>query len=423
MKKTVNINLAGQPFIIDEDAYDMLSDYLLTLRQAFVATGESDITPDIEIRMAELFEDALSSSASIITITDVENVIERIGRPETILEEIDGINITGDSNDKNFTKEEPESLNDTSSTPPPLPIQKRLYRDPSNRLLGGVCSGLSWYLGIDPVWMRLITVGLCFLSFSVAGIAYLVLWIIVPEANTPYERLQMMGESPSMDNIGKMVTDNYRDSASVSCPSDNKAEHRLATTLTQIASLLGKCIMAVIAVISVPVVFTILITLLVLAFVLLVFNVDALQTVFPQWNPDQIYWAAHPMVDTNILCAIGWLMTAGIPAAVIGWMCFKGLSGRPGSISKGAGITLTAFFLAGLLTAVITTMTLGIHDYEPFEFLDYDNYHREIPEACDTDNAVDHELELIDESIDSIFAHADRIVARADSISSRALQK
>lgn len=204
MKKTYNINIAGYGFIIDEDAYTILDSYLSTLGQACGRAGQGETASDIEQRIAEIFMERrmlCPDSPLIISRRDVEEVIGRMGTPEEIVDvETEAVSPAGPS----------------VPPPPPYgvgPVQKRLYRDIDHRLLGGVCSGLAWYLNIDVVWVRLIMVALAFLSGSVMVLIYIVLWIVIPPARSPYERMQMMGVDPSVSNVGKVVTGAYTPSA------------------------------------------------------------------------------------------------------------------------------------------------------------------------------------------------------------------
>lgn len=198
MKKTYNINIAGYGFVIDEDAYDMLHSYLSTLAEVCNRSDQRETAIDIEQRIAEIFSDKFDGSHPyIISLSDVEEVISRMGAPEEIV-------------DVEVAQGAPSASSATPPPPPPFgataPIEKRLYRDLDNRVLGGVCSGLGWYLGIDPVWIRIIFVVLAFISGTTLALIYIVLWIIVPAAKSPFERMQMMGVDPSMSNVGKVVT-------------------------------------------------------------------------------------------------------------------------------------------------------------------------------------------------------------------------
>lgn len=195
MKKTYNINISGMSFVIDEDAYDILDSYLATLQQVCSRAGQAETADDIERRFAEIFAESHAGGRQIITKTFVEEIIGRIGSPEEIVE----------------IEVEPAG----APVPPPPPgvctvrTEKRLFRDTEHKVLGGVCSGLAWYIGIDVVWIRLVMVALAFLSGSVMAVIYIILWIAVPPAKTPLERMQMMGVDPSVRNVGRMVTGAY----------------------------------------------------------------------------------------------------------------------------------------------------------------------------------------------------------------------
>lgn len=200
MKKTYNINLAGYAFVIDDDAYEMLDGYLSALTEICRRTGEPETAADIEQRIAEVFVERLNlSGRRIITRQDTETVISQIGSPEEIM----GVSAEAGPS-------APEAP--TQPTPPPTghyPIKKRLYRDLYNRVFGGVCSGLGWYLGIDPVWVRIAWVVLTLITGSTLAWIYVILWICIPGARTPYERMQMMGVDSSVSNVGKFVTEQY----------------------------------------------------------------------------------------------------------------------------------------------------------------------------------------------------------------------
>lgn len=198
MKKTFNINICGYRFIIDEDAYQILDSYLSTLSEICRKNGESETAIDIEQRVAEILTEKVKVYPNqIVTRTDVEEIIERIGTPEEIIE-----------------VEVPEYQGAVSATTPPpfknhKQFKKKLYRDVNDKVIGGVCSGLGWYLGIDPVWIRVLAVAAIFLSASWALWLYIILWIVIPAARTPFQRMQMMGIDPSMQNVGKVVTGQY----------------------------------------------------------------------------------------------------------------------------------------------------------------------------------------------------------------------
>ena len=225
MTKTVNINLGGTGFTIDEPAYDMLDKYLKTLAEVCGSVGDQEAALDIEQRVAEILYERYAAGG-IVGIKDIEEIIVRIGDPEEIVEM--------------ECQEEQSGARAAAVTPPPLIVPaagKRLYRDPQNRVLGGVCGGLGWYFGIDPVWLRLIFAGLCFLSLSTAVIAYIVMWIVIPKANTITQQLQMRGMASTVGNVGKFITESMLPAAPLAPQGAGK---RFAATLTDILGWIGK---------------------------------------------------------------------------------------------------------------------------------------------------------------------------------------
>jgi phage shock protein C len=186
MKKTLSINIRGIVFNIDEDAYQKLNNYLSTIYRHYKnQPGCDEIVSDIENRVVELFQERLTQNKQVITNADVDEVIAILGRPSDFDRELE------------------------DDTPPP-PGQKRthgpkrLYRDPENRAIGGVCSGLGAYFNVDPVWFRLAFV-LAVIFAGTGILLYLILWIILPPARTVSERLEMRGEKINIDNIEKSV--------------------------------------------------------------------------------------------------------------------------------------------------------------------------------------------------------------------------
>lgn len=184
MKKTYTINISGNVFHIEEDAFDKLQDYLYSLSQYFSnQPGGQEIISDIESRIAELFSAKINENQESVTLEWVEEVISKMGRPEDFM----------------------SAEESTRVTPKGERIKKRLYRDAENRVLGGVCSGLSAYFNIDPVILRILFILLVFVGVGISAVIYLVLWIVVPKAATTAQRLEMRGEEPTISNIQKTI--------------------------------------------------------------------------------------------------------------------------------------------------------------------------------------------------------------------------
>ena len=186
MKKTFSVNLGNRVYNIDEDAYLKLSAYLERIEGHFSDLKErEDIMNDIELRISELFTERLGVNKQVVTLADVDEVIRIMGDPH----EISG------------SEEEPQSTRERRCGP------KRIYRDPDDRIGAGVCSGLAAYTNIDPVIMRLIFVVLLFMG--IGALAYVILWMVVPEAKTTAQKLEMRGDSVNASNIGNFFRDEF----------------------------------------------------------------------------------------------------------------------------------------------------------------------------------------------------------------------
>jgi len=187
MKKTLTVNISGVVFHIDEDAYNVLNDYLQSIKQHFARTeGGDEIVSDIEARIAEMLKERIGDEKQVITIDDIEEVIKVIGQPSEFGEEI-GEEPTSHKTDSNGKK------------------TKRLYRDPDNEILGGVCGGMGAYFRTDPVWFRIAFVVACLPGLGTPLLIYIILWAIIPEANTATEKLEMKGEKVNISNIEKSI--------------------------------------------------------------------------------------------------------------------------------------------------------------------------------------------------------------------------
>jgi phage shock protein PspC (stress-responsive transcriptional regulator) len=192
MKTTVKINLNGQIFTLDDDAYQALKEYLDAISKRFRDMEEgSEIISDIESRIAELFQSKVNDKKEVITIEDVTDVINIMGQPEDFLED-DGME------------------GDTGSSYASRKKSRKYYRDGDNAIFGGVCSGLAAYFGIENWLMRLLWV-IFFIATGggVMFILYIVLWIAVPKAITAAEKLEMRGEKVTVSNIEKTVKEEY----------------------------------------------------------------------------------------------------------------------------------------------------------------------------------------------------------------------
>ena len=193
MNKIIQINLAGQAVSIDEKAYQSLSHYLQTLENHFSTTIDGrEILTDIEARIAELFFGKIRKGNAFINESDVAEAIQLMGTAEDM--DID---------------EDPDTQHHQRAA---NPSNKKLYRDTDDRVLGGVCSGLGAYFGMDTSVVRILAV-LLILFTGIPLIAYFVLWAILPEATTPEDRSRMKGGNTTINDIVNSVRQEATDVA------------------------------------------------------------------------------------------------------------------------------------------------------------------------------------------------------------------
>lgn len=197
MNKTVTINIAGIVFHIEEDAYERLKTYLDKLRFKFSAEeGRDEILADIESRIAEILTAKKGPAREVVIMSDIEEVIATMGEPEAISDE-----------------------GNAASEPEPEPTRaesyerrkrRRLFRDPDDKILGGVCTGIGHYFDIDAVWIRLGFV-LAVVLGGTGILFYLLLMIIIPKAETTAEKLEMRGEPVDVNNIKRSIQEEFEE--------------------------------------------------------------------------------------------------------------------------------------------------------------------------------------------------------------------
>ena len=191
MNKTVNINLAGIFFHIDEEAYAKLQRYLEAIRRSLTNTnGRDEILNDIEARIAELFSEKIKNERQVISLKEVDEVISVMGQPEDYML------------DEEIFEDEPVFTQNRG---------KKLFRDTDHSYVGGVSSGLGHYLGVRPIWLRLAWILLTIFSTGAFILIYVALWIFIPEARTTADKLAMRGEPVTISNIERKIREGFDD--------------------------------------------------------------------------------------------------------------------------------------------------------------------------------------------------------------------
>ncbi|MCC6383846.1 MAG: PspC domain-containing protein [Bacteroidia bacterium] len=190
MNKTITVNIGGMVFYIEEQAYEKMKKYIDTVKIYFkTSEGGDEIMQDVEGRIAEILSERLAGGRQVVNEADIAFVIETMGRPEQ------------------FEQEEASE----TKTAKPSNIEegrkyRKLYRDADDKIIAGVCSGLSHRLGIDPLWMRLLFI-ISFFAWGTSLLIYIVLAIIIPKAVSNAQKLEMKGESVNLSSLQKAAAE------------------------------------------------------------------------------------------------------------------------------------------------------------------------------------------------------------------------
>ncbi|WP_426092245.1 PspC domain-containing protein [Flavobacterium sp. DSR3-2] len=345
MNKTVNINLGGMFFHIDEDAYQKLIRYFDAIKRSLSnSSGHDEIIKDIEMRVSELLNEKQKTDKYVIGLNDVDEVIAVMGQPEDYIieDELKGTN----------------TYNSTATR-----ATKKLYRDKEKGMIGGVASGLGHYFGIDAVWIRIVLILLVFAAFGTGILAYIILWIVTPEALTTTEKLEMTGEPVTISNIEKKVREEFENvSDKIKNVDYDKYGNQIKTSAGKIGSSFGDFIMTVFKIFAKFLgVLLILGGVTVLFFLLIgIFTLGSGAFIDFPW---QGFIEAGNFTDYPIW-AFGLLMffAAGIPFFFLALLGFKLLAPNMKSIGNIAKYTLLALWLI----AVALAISIGIKQASAF---------------------------------------------------------
>lgn len=335
MNKTVNINLGGMFFHIDEDAYLKLTRYFDAIKRSLNnSSGQDEIIKDIEMRVSELLTEKQKSEKHVVGLKDVEEVIAVMGQPEDyILEDEEKPN-------KSFNEYGPRK-------------HKKLYRDKEKGMIGGVATGLGHYFGIDAVWIKIVFLIFVFAGFGTGILAYFVLWVVTPEAVTTSEKLEMTGEPVTISNIEKKVREEIESLSDKFKNADYDAMgNQVKSGAERISSSFGDFIMTVFKIFA-KFLGVILIMSGISVLIMLLIGVFTLGTnVFVDF-PWQNFVEAGNFTDYPIW-SFGLLMffAVGIPFFFLTLLGFKLLSPNLKSIGNITKYTLLAIWIIAVAIAI-----------------------------------------------------------------------
>jgi len=325
MNKTTSINLGGFFFHIDEDAFVKLNNYLQAVKRSLSPEGRDEIIKDIENRIAELFQEKLGSNKQVIGLLEVDAIITIMGQPE------------------DYKIEEEHSTTKSEQQFEYQYTTKKLYRDKDNALLGGVLSGLGHYLGVDPLWLRIIMVILLF-GFGTGFFVYIILWILIPEAISTTQKLEMKGQPITISNIEKKVKEGFNEfTDKINTIDHKKIGSTAGEIITEIFKGIGKAVGFFIVLLS-----TITFIGIIVASVILIFS-SSLPEVMLQENIHTPFNFDVPLWAQGLLL----LLSFGIPLFFFVLLGIKLLLPHTKSIGNYVKYTLLALWIFSLVTLTI----------------------------------------------------------------------
>ena len=348
MNKTVKVNLGGLVFEVDENAFEKLNQYIESIKKRFAQTeGKEDIINDIETRIAEIFNGRLQKGVrEVVNMADVDEAISVMGRPE----EFEG---AADE------EEEEEAAEETKDTAQQKHLKKRLFRNPDDKVLGGVASGISAYFGInDPLWLRLLFVILVVAGVGTFILIYIILWIIVPEAKTPSEKLQMRGENVNISNIESSVRQEFDDLKNrFSSMNSNQTMSAVGGFLSKVIDFLVNLFRYVLY-FGVKALGVLFIFGGIAALLFMVFGF-AVPFGLPDFDFVAVSSAIFGSTFRSVLSVIGLLLIAGIPVLAIVYVGFRILMDTRARV-KGLAPTMIGLWVLGLILITVNGSLLAM---------------------------------------------------------------
>ena len=356
MNKTININLGGYFFHIDETAYKKLKRYLDAIAKSLSddPEGKNEIIADIEARICELLSEKITETRQVVNELDIHHIIKIMGEPEDYSD-----------NDESFQETKSKSNNGKSNS-------KKLFRDRENRFISGVSAGIAHYLDLDVVWIRIAFILLTIFS-GMGLIAYIVLWIVTPEAKTTAEKLQMEGERVTIDNIEKKIREEFSSIKETIEDGANNVKKKVAdgfqrnrkstssglqellniigSIITVIFNVIGKFIGIIIVVFSAIILISIFFGVFSLgSFELLGYGEDLIN--LPNFVYDSIipYW----------ILTICMFILIGFPFLILFILGLRIISSNIKQLSKTVSLSLLGIWILALLTVLFAGIDIGI---------------------------------------------------------------
>lgn len=336
MNKTIIININGIVFHIEEDAYEILRSYMTEVKRHFAYSPDSDeIVTDIENRIAEMFNERLTADQKqVVVLADVNYVTDTMGNVNDF--DID---------------DEPDGLAGDS-----YKVGKKLFRDPDDRVISGVCAGIAHYFGIEPRWIRLIFI----LTLIIAGSGlplYIILWIVMPRALTRTDKMAMKGEPINIQSFKK----NFDEEVEGLKHGLNRAQHEVRPFIDPLGRFIRSAVLILIKLIGAFIVFTGVITLFALFISLIMF--------LGYWNTSQLNIFPFTIVNPayRSIFTLSAFILVFIPLAALVMFAVRVLFSRF-SVSKTVYFGMLIVWLAGLGIGVYYASKVGSEFNEEANF-------------------------------------------------------
>lgn len=347
MNKTININLGGTFFHIDEIAYQKLKNYLDAIRRSLSddPKGRDEIITDIETRIGELLSEKVKDVRQVINENDIEEVMEIMGKPEDYM--VDD-----------------EIFNDDTYRTYDRRKTKKLYRDADDKFLGGVSSGIAHYFNVDVIWIRIAWLVAAF-GFGFGFIVYPILWILLPQANTTAEKLEMEGEEVNISNIEKRIKDELSDATErvksglqdatdkVKNADYKKYKDKAKSGSQDMVDTLGKLFVTIFMIIGkfIGVLLIIVSVSTILALLIGLFTIGSLDFFQDDWFYQNTMVYNNSGLPIWIISVLTFVLV-GIPFFFLFSLGLRILSNNAKSIGKIAKLSLLGIWLVALLLAI-----------------------------------------------------------------------
>ena len=372
MNKTININLGGFFFHIDEIAFQKLKRYLDSISRSLSddPQGKNEIISDIETRISELLSEKITDARQVVNEGDIDEIIKIMGQPEDYAEAEEGYA------NENYSYQKKSS---TSG--------KKLFRDGDDKFLGGVASGIGHYFNVDTVWIRL-----AFILFAVSGfsiLTYVILWIVIPQADTTAEKLQMEGEAVNIDNIEKKIREEFSNASETIKKTASEVSDKIkdgATDVTQkvnnsfkkggkkvndnlkkggkkassglqdFLDTLGTIILTFFKIIGkfIGVILMFVAAITLIALIISAFSIGSLEVIGFDSDVVNFNYFFYDAIIPFWILTVSFFIAIGIPFVILFVLGLRILSSNVKQFSKTTSLTLFGIWLAAILALVFT---------------------------------------------------------------------